>query len=72
MSPPLTSRSGAVLVTRREAIAGSIGRSCGFHDLRHTHASRLIAAGEHPKTTRSRILEMRDGELIRGVRNDYC
>jgi len=27
----------------------------GIHDLRHTHASRLIAAGEHPKAIQTRL-----------------
>jgi integrase len=26
-----------------------------FHDLRHTHAALLIAAGEHPKLIQSRL-----------------
>jgi integrase len=26
-----------------------------FHDLRHTHAAFLIAAGEHPKTIQTRM-----------------
>jgi integrase len=26
-----------------------------FHDLRHTHAALLIAAGEHPKVIQARL-----------------
>ena len=26
-----------------------------FHDLRHTHAAQLIAAGEHPKVIQERL-----------------
>ena len=32
-----------------------MGQPCRDHDLRHTHASWLIAAGEHPKTIQTRL-----------------
>ncbi|MGH8875674.1 MAG: tyrosine-type recombinase/integrase [Acidimicrobiia bacterium] len=31
------------------------GAPCRVHDLRHTHASWLIAAGEHPKIIQTRL-----------------
>jgi len=39
----------------RRAVAESIGLPCRIHDLRHTHAAWLIAAGEHPKTIQQRL-----------------
>jgi integrase len=39
----------------RQAVAESVGAPCRIHDLRHTHASWLIAAGEHPKVIQTRL-----------------
>ncbi len=39
----------------RQAVTDSVGSPCRIHDLRHTHASWLIAAGEHPKIIQSRL-----------------
>lgn len=39
----------------RPAIKATIGEPARFHDLRHTHASWLIAAGEHPKAIQQRL-----------------
>ena len=39
----------------RAAVAASVGPPCRIHDLRHTHAAWLIAAGEHPKTIQTRL-----------------
>jgi integrase len=32
-----------------------VERPCRIHDLRHTHAAWLIAAGEHPKVIQARL-----------------
>ena len=32
-----------------------MGAPCRIHDLRHSHASWLIAAGEHPKVIQTRF-----------------
>jgi integrase len=37
------------------AVAASVGESCTFHDLRHSHAALLIAQGEHPKVIQARL-----------------
>ena len=39
----------------RRAVAESVGAPCRIHDLRHSHASWLIAAGEHPKVIQTRL-----------------
>ena len=39
----------------RQAVSSSVGQPCRLHDLRHTHASWLIAAGEHPKIIQTRL-----------------
>lgn len=48
-------RRGSFSRVWRKAVAESVGRPCRPHDLRHTHASWLIAAGEHPKTIQTRL-----------------
>jgi integrase len=37
------------------AVRKSVGEPCRFHDLRHSHVSLLIQAGEHPKTIAARL-----------------
>lgn len=37
------------------AVAASVGDPMRFHDLRHTHAALLVAAGEHPKVIQQRL-----------------
>jgi hypothetical protein len=39
----------------RKAVEASVGSPCRLHDLRHGHASWLIAAGEHPKAIQARL-----------------
>lgn len=39
----------------RRSVAESVGAPCTIHDLRHTHAAWLIAAGEHPKAIQTRL-----------------
>ncbi len=37
------------------AVAAALGFPVRFHDLRHSHAALLIAAGEHPKVIQQRL-----------------
>ncbi len=39
----------------RQAIQLTVGPPCRIHDLRHSHAAWLIAAGEHPKAIQTRL-----------------
>jgi integrase len=39
----------------KPAVEASVGEPCRFHDLRHTHAALLIAAGEHSKVIQQRL-----------------
>jgi hypothetical protein len=48
-------RRGSFSRIWRRAVAASVGQPCRVHDLRHTHAAWLIAAGEHPKTIQIRL-----------------
>jgi integrase len=48
-------RRGAFGRIWREAVAQSVGAPCRIHDLRHTHAAWLIAAGEHAKSIQTRL-----------------
>ena len=48
-------RRGSFSRIWRKAVAESVGQPCRLHDLRHTHASWLVAAGEHPKSIQTRL-----------------
>ena len=48
-------RRGSFSRIWRTAVAKSVGSPCRLHDLRHTHAAWLIAAGEHPKAIQQRL-----------------
>jgi integrase len=48
-------RRGSFSRIWRKAVSESVGQPCRIHDLRHSHAARLIAAGEHPKTIQTRL-----------------
>lgn len=48
-------RRGSLGRIWRQTVAGTVGPPCCIHDLRHTHAAWLIAAGEHPKAIQSRL-----------------
>ncbi len=48
-------RRGSFSRIWRRAVDDSVGSPCRLHDLRHTHAAWLIAAGEHPKTIQQRL-----------------
>jgi integrase len=39
----------------RKAVTESVEAPCRIHDLCHTHAAWLIAAGEHPKSIQTRL-----------------
>ena len=48
-------RRGSFSRIWRRGVAASVGQPCRVHDLRHTHAAWLIAAGEHPKIIQTRL-----------------
>ena len=48
-------RRGSFSRIWRTAVAETVGQPCRIHELRDTHASWLIAAGEHPKTIQTRL-----------------
>ena len=48
-------RRGSFSRIWRKAVAASVEQPCRVHDLRHTHASWLIAASEHPKAIQTRL-----------------
>ena len=57
-----TARRGGPLLNRNfrdriwlPAVRASVGEPLRFHDLRHTHATMLIAQGEHPKVIQHRL-----------------
>jgi len=48
-------RRGSFSRIWRKAVTESVRAPCRVHDLRHTHASWLIAAGERPKSIQTRL-----------------
>ncbi len=48
-------RRGSFCRIWRAAVDSTVGRPFRLHDLRHTHAAWLIAAGEHPKAIQQRL-----------------
>lgn len=65
--PAKSAKQGRGATPARPAVPGALNRSIRFHDLRHTCAALLIAAGAHPLQIKTRL----GHEDIRTTMNTY-